>query len=433
MRRQGLSDASTAGSTAAPGSLGAFRPIPYMGVIYVVAEAVKLGFQNGHPDWCNLGQGQPEVGEMEGAPPRFTDFRVEPEDHAYGPVEGTLELRAAIARHVNRLYRAGKRSQYTAENVTVTSGGRLVLTRLFAALGSIRLGYQVPDYTAYEDMIASHMERLAARALLTDESEGFAVSPQRLAREIERHELAAFLFSNPCNPTGRVLQGGELAAYVELARSRGVTLILDEFYSHFVYDGERPGAGPVSAAAFVEDVERDPVVLVDGLTKSFRYPGWRLGWAIGPRAMVDALTRAASAIDGGPSRPVQRAAVAVLEPARADQETAALRRVFSRKRNLMVARLERMGIRCARPSEGTFYVWASLAGLKAPLCDADVFFRRALERKVLTVPGRFFDVNPRKERTGASPLSTWMRFSFGPPEANVRTGLERLEAVIAGA
>jgi len=436
VRREGVSGATGpdgVSATAVAESLGAFRPIPYMGVIYVVAEAVKLGFQNGHPDWCNLGQGQPEVGEMEGAPPRFTDFRVKPEDQAYGPVEGTLELRTAVARHVNRLYRAGKRSQYTAENVTVASGGWLVLSRLFAALGSIRLGYQVPDYTAYEDMIAYHLDRLAARALLTGESEGFAVSPERLEREAKRHDLQAFLLSNPCNPTGRVIRGADLEAYVALARSRGLTLILDEFYSHFVYDGERPGAGPVSAAAYVEDVERDPVVLVDGLTKSFRYPGWRVGWAIGPRAMVDSLTRAASAIDGGPSRPVQRAAIEVLEPARADQETRALRSVFSRKRNLMVERLTRMGIRCAQPSEGTFYVWASLSGLKAPLCDADVFFRRALEHKVMTVPGRFFDVNPRKERPGASPLESWMRFSFGPPEANVRMGLDRLAAMIARA
>jgi len=419
-------------STLHSSALGAMRPIPYMGVIYVVAEAMKLGFSNGHPDWCNLGQGQPEVGEMAGAPPRFTDFRVEPRDHAYGPVNGTGELRAAIAQHYNRLYRGGKRSQYGPENVTVAAGGRLVLSRLFAALGSIRLGYQVPDYTAYEDMIAYHLDRISAQALITGESDGFRVSPTRLAREVERHALDAFLLSNPCNPTGRVIRAEELAAYVELARTRRLTLLLDEFYSHFVYDGPRPGAGPVSAAAFVEDVEQDPVLLVDGLTKSFRYPGWRVGWALGPRAMVDALTRAASAIDGGPSQPVQRAAVAVLAPERADQETAALRQVFSQKRNLMLERLQRMGIRCPFPSEGTFYVWASLADLPEPFDDAEVFFRRALERKVLTVPGRFFDVNPRQQRSGESPLRSWMRFSFGPPEANVRMGLERLEALLAG-
>ena len=50
---------------------GAFRDVPYMGVIWVVAEAMKLGFRNGHPDWCNLGQGQPECGPMTGAPPRI--------------------------------------------------------------------------------------------------------------------------------------------------------------------------------------------------------------------------------------------------------------------------------------------------------------------------------------------------------------------------
>lgn len=70
---------------------GAFRPIPYMGVIWVVAEAMKLGFRNGHPNWCNLGQGQPEVGEMEGAPPRPSKILIEPGDHAYGPVGGTQD------------------------------------------------------------------------------------------------------------------------------------------------------------------------------------------------------------------------------------------------------------------------------------------------------------------------------------------------------
>jgi aspartate/methionine/tyrosine aminotransferase len=143
------------------------------------------------------------------------------------------------------------------------------------------------------------------------------------------------------------------------------------------------------------------------------------------------MTRAASAIDGGPSVPMQRAAALVLEPTRADQETAALRRVFSRKRNLMVERLAALGIRCARPSEGTFYAWASIARLPAPLHDAEVFFRRALERRVMTVPGAFFDVNPGKRRRGPSPFRSWVRFSFGPPEANVRTGLDRLAEMVA--
>jgi hypothetical protein len=410
-----------------------FREIPYMGVIWVVAEAMKLGFRNGHPDWCNLGQGQPEVGEMEGAPPRYETLRFDPHDHAYGPIGGTDALRETIAAHVNRLYRRSKASQYTADNVSVAAGGRLMLTRAFASLSDGVLGYQVPDYTAYEDMIDAHRHRLKPVMLLATEADGFLIPPARLERTIREQGLTAFVISNPCNPTGRAIRGQDLARYVAIARETGCTLLLDEFYSHFVYDGERPGRGPVSGAEFVEDVERDPVLLIDGLTKSFRYPGWRVGWAVGPKAMIETLGCAASAIDGGPGQPIQRAAIEVLQPARADQETSALRSVFSRKRNLMVERLRKMGVRIPHPSDSTFYVWGSIADLPAPLDDADAFFHRALARKVLTVPGRFFDVNPGKARKGPSPLASWVRFSFGPPEDNMTLGLDRLAALVAEA
>ena len=58
------------------------RHIPYMGVIKVVADAMELGFYNGNPDWCNLGQGQPEIGPMEGAPERISTIEMQPIDHA---------------------------------------------------------------------------------------------------------------------------------------------------------------------------------------------------------------------------------------------------------------------------------------------------------------------------------------------------------------
>ncbi|MFN0008626.1 MAG: pyridoxal phosphate-dependent aminotransferase, partial [Planctomycetota bacterium] len=225
--------------------------------------------------------------------------------------------------------------------------------------------------------------------------------------------------------------GRELAHLTALARERGVTMLLDEFYSHFIYTPEgRAGAGPVSAAAYVEDVERDPVLLFDGLTKSFRYPGWRVGWAVGPSAMIETMARTASSIDGGPSRIAQRAALAALEPAQADGETRALRVAFVKKRNLLVERLKRMGIRFAREPESTFYGWASLENLPEPLNDALPFFRAALEHKVMTVPGEFFDVNPGQRRRGESPYRRWMRFSFGPPMANLEMGLDRLEKMV---
>jgi hypothetical protein len=309
----------------------------------------------------------------------------------------------------------------------VASGGRLMLTRAFASLAETRLGYIVPDYTAYEDMIQYHQHRLTPVLLETREENGFGLPAADLARNVDDHDLGAFVVSNPCNPTGNVIEGDELAAYVRTARKKNVTLLLDEFYSHFIFEeGGKPGRSGVSAASHVEDVNRDPVLLIDGLTKSFRYPGWRLGWAVGPKETIQTLGRAASAIDGGPSRIVQRAALEILEPARADQETQAVRTVFARKRELMVGALEEMGMRVSPRHGGTFYCWACIEDLPAPYNDGETFFRKALERRVMTVPGVFFDVNPGKLRQGPSPFGGWTRFSYGPPEANVRMGLERL-------
>ncbi|MEE9312486.1 MAG: pyridoxal phosphate-dependent aminotransferase [Planctomycetota bacterium] len=412
---------------------GALRDIPYMGVIYVVAEAMKLGFYNGHPDWCNLGQGQPEIGEMEGAPPRFDQLKMEPTDHAYGHINGTTELCEAIAAHYNRLYRQGK-SQYTSANVSVASGGRLVLTRIFAALKAGAIGYQVPDYTAYEDMFNYNMPRITPTLIETKAEDGFSVLAATLREKVAEHDLNAYLLSNPCNPTGSVVQGDELAEYCNIARDTGCAMIFDEFYSHFMYtkDGQ-PANGPVSAATYVDDVDKDPILLIDGLTKSFRYPGWRVGWAVGPTDMIETLGRAASAIDGGPNQPIQRAAIEILKPERADQETTAVRNIFCAKRNLMIEKLKELGLTFANETEGTFYVWANISKLPAPFNNAEHFFREALKRKVMTVPGVYFDVNPGKERTGESPFAQWLRFSFGPPMDNVKMGLERLAEMLSGA
>ena len=402
--------------------LGALRQVPYMGVIFVVAEAVKLGFVNGHPDWSNLGQGQPEVGPMEGAPDRIDRVAIKPEDHAYGPLEGIPELREVVAAHYNRLYRKG-RKPYTARNVSIAQGGRLALTRAMAALGGVTVGYQLPDYTAYEDMFNVHLARMGCVPVTTREGDGFRLTPELFEREVADHGLGAFVLSNPCNPTGNAVAGGELEALVRIGRERGMTWLLDEFYSHFNYVADEP----ISGAAYVDDPDEDPVLLFDGLTKSYRYPGWRVGWVVGPPPMVECVARTASAIDGGPSRIAQRAAIEALEPKRADQETRALRKVFRAKRDEMVKRLRGMGITLAAEPVSTFYCWGTIRDLPPPFDNAMHFFRRALQRKVMTVPGEFFDVNPGKYRKGPSPYAQWMRFSFGPPMDNMKMGLSRLE------
>ncbi len=358
-----------------------FREIPDMGVIWVMDEAIKLGFFNGNPDWVNLGQGQPEFGEMEGAPSRIKNFTIEISDNAYGPLNGTLVLRKKIADHYNRLYRKNEDSKYTAENVSVAMGGRLVLTQICSMLGNIRLGYKLPEYPAYEDLINNHKGKIEAIQLETNSENNFSIPSSEFSSLVKENKLDAFLFSNPCNPTGSIIEGNELKNYLKISIEQKCTLIIDEMYSHYIFHDREPGSEPISIAKYIGDVNDDSVLIVDGLTKSFRYPGWRLAWAIGPEHLIKNLNRVASAVDGGPSQPVQRAAMEVLEPQKADQETAALRTVFSRKRNMMLDCLRENGIICSSGTKGTFYIWGDISKLPGTINNSDSFFKEALKKK----------------------------------------------------
>lgn len=416
----------------APPPIAAFRPVPRTGVIYVTTEAHKLGFSAADPEWCNLGQGMPESGELPGAPPRITEVTIAAGDQEYAPVAGLWELREAIAGLYNQLYRRGMGSQYSAENVAISGGGRAALTRVAAALGHVNLGHFLPDYTAYEELL-DVFRLFAPIPILLEDERGYGFSIEDLRKEVLGRGLSAILLSNPCNPTGKIVGGDDLAEWVGMARDLDCAMILDEFYSHYVW---RPDlavdGGMTSAARYVEDVNRDPVVILDGLTKNWRYPGWRVTWTVGPKQVIDAVGSAGSFLDGGGSRPLQRAAIELLDYDRTRAETRAIAEHFGKKRQRLLNGLRDAGFTVDLPPEGTFYVWASAAHLPPPLADGMGFFRAALDRKIITVPGEFFDVDPGKRRGGRpSRFRRHLRFSFGPSMATLDLALERIRALIA--
>jgi aspartate/methionine/tyrosine aminotransferase len=412
-------------------SLEAFQPVSRTGVIYVTTEAERRGFKNGDPDWCNLGQGMPETSSLDNAPARVTDLHVASCDQEYGPVAGLWELREAVASLYNQLYRRGLPSQYSAENVAICGGGRMALARVVAALGRINMGHFLPDYTAYAEIL--EIFRLVAPIpILLDSERGYSFAIDDLHKEITGRGLRAMLFSNPCNPTGKIVGGEDLAAWIRAARQFDCAMIIDEFYSHYVWRPDLISEGGLfSAARYVEDVNRDPVVLLDGLTKNWRYPSWRVAWTVGPKQVIEAATSAGSFLDGGGSRPMQRAAIDVIDFQRTQAETRAIASHFGAKRQRMLDGLRDMGFAVDVPPEGTFYVWASAEHLPPSLADGMRFFRAALERKVITVPGEFFDVDPGNRRGGRwSRFRHYVRFSFGPSMAEIDRALPRLRQLI---
>jgi hypothetical protein len=415
-------------------AIGAFRKVPRTGVIYVMGEAAKLGYRHGgepgEDAWCNLGQGEPETGPLPGAPPRVESVNVAVNDLEYAPVAGLWELREAVADFYNRAYRRGMPSRYSAENVCISGGGRIALTRAAAALGQINLGHFLPDYTAYEELL-DVFRLFSPIPILLEADKGYEFSVGDLRREIQGRGLSAILASNPCNPTGKHVRGEELAAWVRTAEELDCTLILDEFYSHYVYGMGGP-APMESAARYIGNVDTAPVVILDGLTKNWRYPGWRITWTVGPREVIDAVASAGSFLDGGGSKPMQRAAVPLLSLEHAKEETAAIHATFQKKRDLLVAGLRRMGVTIDSEPMGTFYIWGNVADLPEGINDGRSFFRAALDNKVIVVPGEFFDVNPGKRRVNrGSRFRHHVRFSFGPNEESLTRAIARMEKMVA--
>lgn len=408
-------------------SIEAFRQVPKTGVIFVMTEAAEAGYDPTDPAWTNFGQGQPEIGDLPLAPPRIDGLEISEADHEYAPISGIDELREAVASHYNEMYRQGKESKYTAENVCISPGGRAGLTRVAAGLGTINLGHFLPDYTAYEELLGL-FRLFSSIPILLDPAKNYDFPVDALEQEVLGRGLGALLMSNPCNPTGKLVGGEELASWVDMARRLECTLIMDEFYSHYIWNGTPAEA---TAATHVEDVNKDPVVIVNGLTKSWRYPGWRVSWTLGPEAVIDRLASAGSFLDGGASRPLQRAAVPLLTREHTEAEIDAIQSTFGAKRDMLVERLTAMGVKIERPPDGTFYVWGDVSELPDGLDTGMDFFRAGLENQIICVPGEFFDVNPGQRRAGRpSRFRNHVRFSFGPPVEGLERGLDRLEIMI---
>jgi hypothetical protein len=299
-----------------------------------------------------------------------------------------------------------------------------------AALGEINLGHFLPDYTAYEELL-DIFKLFTSIPILLDGARGYEFSPMDLRREITGRGLSAVLLSNPNNPTGRLIRGAELEGWVGTARELQCSLLLDEFYSHYIWAGD---SELVSAAQYVEDVDKDPVILFDGLTKNWRYPGWRCTWIVGPRAVIDAASSTGSFLDGGGNKPLQRSAVPLLAPDIVRAETAAIRTAFLKKKEILQRGLEAVGMRLDLQPDGTFYCWADLSALPPAINDGMSFFKAALKYKVICVPGEFFDINPGKRRSGRpSRFRRYVRFSFGPEERSVAEGAARIRSLVTSA
>jgi len=178
-------------------------------------------------------------------------------------------------------------------------------------------------------------------------------------------------------------------------------------------------------------VNEDSVVIIDGLTKNWRLPGWRVCWVIGPKNLITALSQSGSFLDGGANHPLQLAAIPLLDPLHVQQEKIALQKHFKAKRDHILARLKKLNLEVDIPPTSTFYIWLNLEKLPAPINNGLTFFEELLKEKTIVIPGIFFDINPSHRRNlYHSPCHHFVRLSFGPPLKDLDMGIDAIARVV---
>ncbi|TFY79667.1 hypothetical protein EWM64_g4342, partial [Hericium alpestre] len=349
----------------------------------------------------------------------------------YAPTTGVKDLRQAVAELYNDQYRQGKESQYTYENVCIVPGGRAGLSRVAAVIGDVYCSYQIPDYTAY-DQVLSAFKRLVPVPTALEPENFYQLDINQVKKDIRTQGLAVLIASNPRNPTGQVIAGNDLKDLVALSRDNTTTLILDEFYSWYIYhEKEKDFGKAVSSAEYIHDVNQDSVVIIDGLTKNWRLPGWRICWVLGPKNLITALSQSGSFLDGGANHPLQLAAIPLLRPEFVRQERLALQKHFKAKRDHVLKRLHELKLDVEIPPVSTFYIWLNLEKLPDPLNNGLTFFEELLKEKTIVIPGIFFDINPAHRRNlFSSPCHHFVRLSFGPPLEDLDKGLDAMGRVL---
>jgi len=322
----------------------------------------------------NLGQGICDLP----TPPVVRDAAIraiEERRSTYSYPEGLAELRAAIAA---KLARDNGLAVDPEREVVVTTGSAAAFACTLHALLDPGDGLLVLEpYYGYH-VNAARVAGIDVQTLRL-EPPRFRLAVERV-REALRPNTRALLLCTPSNPSGRMLSRAEIADLAALAAERDLLVVTDEIYEYITYDG-REHVSPASVAGLFERC-----VTIMGLSKTFSITGWRLGYAVAPAAMAEAITLVHDLFYICAPTPLQHGVAAGL--ALGPEYYQELRADYAAKRALLCSALDAAGLPAIRP-EGAYYVLSDVRRLGRP--RAREAAQEILERTgVATVPGSAF-------------------------------------------
>ncbi|MGI8843195.1 MAG: pyridoxal phosphate-dependent aminotransferase [Gemmatimonadaceae bacterium] len=358
----------------------------------------------------NLGAGEPDF-DTPAFIRRAGKLAIDEGATRYTATEGILALREAIAHQATAMLDPGKGGVVRPDEVVVSAGSKQALMNAcFALFGpEDEVLIPTPAWTSYYQIV--RIARATPVPVAGIRELGLRVNRQALERAASSR-TRGIIINSPCNPTGAIYDETAFGDLLALAEERGWWVISDEIYRRISYESPAP-----SALALARWPSR--VVVVDGVAKAYAMTGWRIGWAIAPRSLAQAMAALQSHTTSNAAAVSQHAALAALE--RHEESDAAIGSMvaaFRERRDAALAIVrEEPGLRWIHP-EGAFYLFLDVSGIPGGNGAAgSVFARHLLERHgIAVVPGEAF----------LAP--DWIRISYASPLDVVVDGVRRVVA-----
>jgi aspartate/methionine/tyrosine aminotransferase len=319
----------------------------------------------------------------------------------YGPSPGMRNVRESIAQEISRT----RGIPVAGDEVVITPGGKPIM--FFVMLALVNQGDEVlypnPGFPIYESMI--NFVGGVPVPMQLHERLGFNIDVEEVASKIT-DKTRLIVINSPNNPCGSVMSREDMEALADLAIERDIAVLSDEIYSRFLYEGEHH-----SVASFPGMKER--TIILEGFSKSYAMTGWRIGYGVMPREMVEPISRlVTNSVSCTPGFTQIAALEALTGPQHASFEMVS---EFKKRRDIMVEGLNRIpGITCAEP-KGAFYVFPNITG--TGLSSAAFADRVLNEAGVACLSGESFG------RFGKG----YIRFSFANSAANIEKALDRID------
>ncbi len=323
----------------------------------------------------------------------------------YTPADGIPALKKAIIRYTEEFYHRS----VAPENVIVSGGAKqAILCALQAILNpQEEVIYPAPYWVSYPEM-AKLCGAIGVPVLPEDGT--FYPRIQDIEQRVGSYTKAVII-NSPNNPSGAMYSEQFIADIVDFCERKGLYLIMDDIYHRLIFDGKKP----ISAYDYAKDFsEKSKLIIINGISKQYAMTGFRIGWAVANKQIIEAMTNIQGHQTSGPSVILQKAAVGALNGVQSSVES--LRITLENNRNVMIERLKAFeGIHITKP-DGTFYCFADFSAYDK---NSNRLSQLLVDKvMVLTVPGAEFG------------LEGYLRLSYCGSIKDITEGIERIKWVL---